>query len=244
MFTELARLDPLSLEFRRLQDRIVLRCLPIADNVARRFTGRGETRDDLVQVARAGLVGAVKRFNVETGSEFIAFAVPTIAGEIKRHFRDNGWSVKVPRRVKELNTQLGPASATLRQQLGREPTAGELAAELGVSEEAAGEAVSAGLAYRTVPLDAPRGRGGQPISDTLGDADTHLDQIDDRETLRSLLRGLPERERTVLLLRYFESLSQTQIAERVGISQMHVSRVLTKSLARLRSQLVPLADTA
>lgn len=244
MFRRLAVLDPGSLEFRRLQDRIVVSCLPIADSIARRFAGRGETRDDLVQVARAGLVGAVKRYNVEAGTEFVAFAVPTIVGELKRHFRDNSWSVKVPRRIKELNSQLGPTSAALRQTLGREPTPAELAAELGVSQQDAGEALSAGRAYRTVPLDAPHSRDGQSIWETLGDPDGHLDQIEDRETLRSLLIGLPERERTVLLLRYFESLSQSQIASRVGISQMHVSRVLAKSLARLRSQLQPLADTA
>lgn len=240
MFRELAKLDPDSPEFQRHRDRIVQRCLPLADHIARRFDGRGEPRDDLVQVARVGLVNAVIRFDVETGSDFVSFAVPTIMGEVRRHFRDNSWSVKVPRRLKELHLRLGAATSELSQRLGRAPTASELAEELGMDREEVVEGLIAGSSYNTLSIDSG-GSGSDEdapaIVDTLGDVDTSLDQIENREALRPLLAALPERERTVLLLRFFESLTQTQIAERVGISQMHVSRLLAKSLTRLRDQL-------
>lgn len=233
-------LEPDSPDFRTQRDRIVGRCLPLADHIARRFDGRGEALDDLVQVARVGLVNAVIRYDVETGSDFVSFAVPTIMGEVRRHFRDNSWSVKVPRRLKELHLRLGAATSELSQRLGRAPTASELAAELEMDREEVLEGLIAGSSYNTLSIDSGGGGGdeGTPaIMDTLGDVDPRLDQIENRESLRPLLAGLPERERTVLLLRFFESLTQTQIAERVGISQMHVSRLLAKSLARLRDQL-------
>ena len=241
MFRELATLAPKSAESQRQRDKIVKRCLPLADHIARRFEGRGEPRDDLVQVARVGLVNAVVRFDVETGSDFVSFAVPTIMGEVRRHFRDNSWSVKVPRRLKELHLRLGSATADLSQRLGRAPTATELAAELGMDREEVVEGLVAGSSYNTLSIDS--GGGGnedddaRAIADTLGDVDAGLDRIEDRESLRPLLDALPERERMVLVLRFFESMTQTQIAERVGISQMHVSRLLAKSLTRLRDQL-------
>ena len=239
MFRELAKYEPGSSEFRRHRDRIVERCLPLADHIARRFYGRGEPRDDLVQVARVGLVNAVRRYNVETGSNFVSFAVPTIMGEVRRHFRDNSWSVKVPRRLKELHLRLGVATAELSQRLGRAPTASELAAELGMDRQEVVEGLVAGSSYNTLSIDSG-GSGDEDapaILDSLGDIDLSLGQIENREALRPLLAALPERERAVLLLRFFESLTQTQIAERVGISQMHVSRLLAKALARLRDQL-------
>jgi RNA polymerase sigma-B factor len=239
MFRELSGLSEESSDYERQRERIVQRCLPLADHIARRFDGRGEPREDLVQVARVGLVNAVNRFDVEAGSDFVSFAVPTIMGEVRRHFRDNSWSVKVPRRLKELHLRLGAATAELSQRLGRAPTASELAAELEMDREEVIEGLVAGSSYNTLSIDS--GGGGDEeapaIVDTLGDLDTGLDQIDNRETLRPLLAQLPERERTVLLLRFFESMTQTQIAERVGVSQMHVSRLLAKSLARLRDQL-------
>ncbi|WP_252394804.1 RNA polymerase sigma factor SigF [Candidatus Mycolicibacterium alkanivorans] len=238
MFRELAKLEPDSPEFQRHRDRIVERCLPLADHIARRFDGRGEPRDDLVQVARVGLVNAVIRFDVETGSDFVSFAVPTIMGEVRRHFRDNSWSVKVPRRLKELHLRLGAATSELSQRLGRAPTATELAEELGMDREEVVEGLVAGSSYNTLSIDSGGSDEDAPaIVDTLGEVDLSLDQIENREALRPLLAALPERERTVLLLRFFESLTQTQIAERVEISQMHVSRLLAKSLARLRDQL-------
>ena len=240
MFRELAGLAADSSEFQRHRDKIVERCLPLADHIARRFEGRGELRDDLVQVARVGLVNAVVRFDVDAGSDFVSFAVPTIMGEVRRHFRDNSWSVKVPRRLKELHLRLGAATAELSQRLGRAPTATELAAELGMDRAEVVEGLVAGSSYNTLSIDSGNGsddEDARAIADTLGDADAGLDRIEDREALRPLLEALPERERTVLVLRFFDSMTQTQIAERVGISQMHVSRLLAKSLTRLRDQL-------
>jgi len=240
MFRELQGLPEDSAKFSRQRDLIVERCLPLADHIARRFDGRGEPRDDLVQVARVGLVNAVIRFNVDAGSDFVSFAVPTIMGEVRRHFRDNSWSVKVPRRLKELHLRLGSATADLSQRLGRAPTPTELAAELDMDRDEVVEGLVAGSSYNTLSIDSGGGSGNEDapaIADTLGDVDLSLDQIENREALRPLLEALPERERTVLVLRFFESLTQTQIAERVGISQMHVSRLLAKSLTRLRDQL-------
>jgi len=240
MFRELQGITPETPEFQRQRDRIVERCLPLADHIARRFDGRGEPRDDLVQVARVGLVNAVIRFNVDAGSDFVSFAVPTIMGEVRRHFRDNSWSVKVPRRLKELHLRLGSATAELSQRLGRAPTASELAEELGMDRDEVVEGLVAGSSYNTLSIDSGGNSGSEDapaIADTLGDVDLGLDQIENREALRPLLAALPERERMVLLLRFFENLTQTQIAERVGISQMHVSRLLAKSLTRLRDQL-------
>src|ERR1700741_387482 len=240
MFRELASVASDSMESQRQRDKIVERCLPLADHIARRFEGRGEQRDDLVQVARVGLVNAVIRFDVEAGSDFVSFAVPTIMGEVRRHFRDNSWSVKVPRRLKELHLRLGAATADLSQRLGRAPTATELAGELGMDRDEVIEGLIAGSSYNTLSIDSGGGSDdddARAIADTLGDVDAGLDQIENRESLRPLLEALPERERTVLVLRFFESMTQTQIADRVGISQMHVSRLLSKSLARLRDQL-------
>ena len=239
MFRTLQGLEEGSAKFVRQRDSIVERCLPLADHIARRFDGRGEPRDDLVQVARVGLVNAVIRFNVDAGSDFVSFAVPTIMGEVRRHFRDNSWSVKVPRRLKELHLRLGAANAELSQKLGRAPTPSELAAELEMDREEIVEGLVAGSSYNTLSIDGAGGgtEEAPAIADTLGDVDLNLDQIENRESLRPLLASLPERERQVLLLRFFESMTQTQIAERVGISQMHVSRLLAKSLTRLRDQL-------
>jgi RNA polymerase sigma-B factor len=239
MFRELATIAADSAEFQRQRDKVVERCLPLADHIARRFEGRGEPRDDLVQVARVGLVNAVNRFDVEAGPDFVSFAVPTIMGEVRRHFRDNSWSVKVPRRLKELHLRLGTVTADLSQRLGRAPTASELAKELEMDRTEVIEGLLAGSSYNTLSIDSGSSADddARAIVDTLGDVDAGLDRIENREALRPLLDGLSERERTVLVLRFFESMTQTQIAERVGISQMHVSRLLAKSLARLRDQL-------
>ncbi|MCV7250180.1 SigB/SigF/SigG family RNA polymerase sigma factor [Mycobacterium koreense] len=241
MFRQLVALPAESSEFSAQRDKIVERCLPLADHIARRFDGRGETREDLVQVARVGLVNAVLRFDVDAGSDFVSFAVPTIMGEVRRHFRDNSWSVKVPRRLKEMHLRLGATTAELSQRLGRAPTPSELAAEMEVSRSEVVEGLVAGSSYNTLSIDSGSGSGGdddvRAIADTLGSVDAGMERIDNRETLRPLLAALPERERAVLILRFFESMTQTQIAERVGVSQMHVSRLLAKSLARLRDQM-------
>jgi RNA polymerase sigma-B factor len=240
MYRHLATLNNQSAAYRQQRDVIIERCLPLADHVARRFRNRGEPLDDLVQVARVGLLNAVNRFDVDTGSEFLAFAVPTIMGEVRRHFRDRGWSVKVPRRLKELSQQLRAAKETLSQDLNRAPTASEIADLLGVDRQEVVEAQIASNAYATLSADAPAGAGDDDarpsIASTFGDVDANLDKVLDVETVRPLLAALPKREQLVLRLRFFDSMTQTQIAERLGISQMHVSRLLARSLARLREQ--------
>jgi RNA polymerase sigma-B factor len=239
MFREMNSYPAESVERGRARDQIVRRCMPLAEHIAHRFDGRGEPREDIAQVARLGLVNAVNRFDVECGSDFVSFAVPTIMGEVRRHFRDNSWAVKVPRRLKELHLQLGSATAEMSQRLGRAPTASELAAELELDRGEVVEALIAGSGYNTLSMDSGGGGDDQtpPLTDTLGSYDANLDRIENHEALRPLLDALPERERTVVVLRFFESLTQSQIAERVGISQMHVSRLLTRTLARLRSEL-------
>jgi RNA polymerase sigma-B factor len=240
MFHHLRTLEPQSTEFRRQHDAIIERCLPLANNIAKRFGGRGEAHEDLVQVARLGLVNAVKRFDVSTGTGFLSFAVPTIMGEVRRHFRDHGWSVRVPRRLQELSLRIAKARGELSQELNRAPTASELAAHIGANREEVLEALIAANAYTTQSFDGPLGRGDHDdddsIQNTLGDIDTNLEKVLHVETLRPLLATLPERERTILLLRFFENMTQTQIAGRLNISQMHVSRLLTKTLTTLRSQ--------
>jgi RNA polymerase sigma-B factor len=240
LFEELGELDPDDPRRDAVRSKLVTELLPLAEHIATRFSGRGEPREDLVQVARIGLINAVDRFDPARGHDFLSFAVPTIMGEVRRHFRDNSWSVKVPRRLKELHLRLGTATADLSQRLGRAPTATELAAELEMDREEVVEGLVAGSSYNTLSIDSGGGseeEEARAIADTLGDVDTGLDRIEDQESLRPLLEALPERERTVLVLRFFESMTQTQIAERVGISQMHVSRLLAKSLTRLRDQL-------
>jgi RNA polymerase sigma-B factor len=238
MFRRLKSLDQGSAAFRRQREAIVERSLPIADHIARRFSNRGEPFDDLVQVARVGLLNAVNRFDVETGSEFVAFAVPTMMGEVRRHFRDYGWAVKVPRRLKDIQRQLIQARAELSQRLGRAPTASEIADHLGVDRELVVEGVIAGSSYSTRSTDVQAGLDDEyrPFGDTLGGVDPNIDAVIDVETVRPLVAALPDRQRTVLMLRFFESLTQTQIAERVGCSQMHVSRLLAQALHTLRSQ--------
>lgn len=238
MFRQLQGTTEDSADHIEQRDAIIERCLPLADHIARRFEGKGEARDDLLQVARIGLINAVKRFDVEMGSDFASFAVPTIMGELRRHFRDNSWSVKVPRRMKELHLQIGTASAEMSQRLGRAPTASELAAELGIDRDEVLDGLMAGSSYKTTSIDGAAGSEERPsLAETLGDVDPGLEKVEYREALRPLLAELPERERTVLVLRFFESMTQSQIAAKVGISQMHVSRLLAKTLAQLREKL-------
>ncbi|WP_308198265.1 RNA polymerase sigma factor SigF [Rhodococcus sp. ARC_M6] len=239
VFENLGTLDREGAEYERVRAALITRCLPLAEHIARRFDGRGEAHDDLVQVARLGLVNAVDRFDVTRGSDFVSFAVPTVMGEVRRHFRDTGWAVRVPRRMKELHFQLGQAISELSQQLGHAPTVDELAATLGVEREEVAQALIAGNAYQTVSVDgaASNHTDDLPLVETLGDYDAALENVENHEALRPLLEKLPERERTVLMLRFFGNMTQTQIAEKVGVSQMHVSRLLAKTLSNLREQL-------
>jgi RNA polymerase sigma-B factor len=239
MFRRLSTLDEGSSAYRRQRDAIIARCLPLADHIARRFSNRGEPFEDLVQVARMGLCQAVNRFDVDNGADFLAFAVPTMMGEVRRYFRDHGWSVKVPRRMKELGAQLKRAREELSHQLGRAPTASEIATHLGIDREEVIQAQIAASAYSTLSSDAPSPAAdgdddGRSLTNSFGDLDANLDKVLDVETVRPLLAALPERDQTVLMLRFFENMTQTQIADRLGISQMHVSRLLARSLAKLR----------
>ncbi|MEV0464604.1 SigB/SigF/SigG family RNA polymerase sigma factor [Nocardia tengchongensis] len=238
LFEELAATVPGSARRAALRSQLINRCIPLADHIARKFSGRGEPFDDLTQVARVGLVHAVDRFDITRGSNFLSFAVPTIMGEVRRYFRDNTWAMRVPRRVKETHLRIGSAIDALSQQLGRSPTAKEIAAALDIDADEVTQAVIAGNAYQPSSIDAVSvGRDTEAsLLDTLGEEESQFDRVEEYVAIRPLLAGLPERERRILTMRFFESMTQTQIAQQMGISQMHVSRILSKTLARLREQ--------
>jgi RNA polymerase sigma-B factor len=223
-----------------LRDALVEGHLPLVEYLARRFAGRGEPLDDLVQVATIGLIKAIDRFDPERGVEFSTYATPTIAGEVKRHFRDKGWAVRVPRRLQELKLALTRASSDLTQKLGRAPTVAELAQYLELSEEDVLEGLESAHAYSTVSLDAPDSDedDGPAVADSLGMVDDALEGVEYRESLKPLLEALPPREKRILVLRFFGGMTQSQIASELGISQMHVSRLLARTLAQLREGLL------
>jgi RNA polymerase sigma-B factor len=220
-----------------LRDELIEAHLGLAEYLARRFSNRGEPLDDLVQVASVGLLKAVDRFDPGRGVEFSTYATHTIVGELKRHFRDKGWAVRAPRRMQELYLRLGKIVSTLSQELGRSPTIPELANEAQVSEEEVLEALEAGQAYRFASLDAPSPGedDGDSMSAHLGEEDSGMIDAEHRVALSPLLAQLPQREQTILHLRFFEGMTQSEIASRLGISQMHVSRLLARSLAQLRA---------
>jgi len=238
MFRELVLLDEDSLAYRRCREDIIARCLPLAEHIARRFRGRGEPHDDLVQVARVGLLNAVNRFDVNTADDFLAFAVPTMMGEVRRHFRDHGWSLKVPRRLKELNIRLKAGRAELTQRLNRAPSPSELAEYLGLDREEVVEGLIAADAYSTRSTEQQISADGDGLTmmETLGGPDPNLQKIVEIHTVRPLIAGLPERDRTVLRMRFFDNMTQSQIAEEIGVSQMHVSRLLARALATVREK--------
>ena len=221
-----------------LRDELIEAHLRLAEHLARRFANRGVPVDDLIQVASLGLVKAVERFDPGRGLEFSTFATPTIVGELKRHFRDKGWAVRVPRRVQELHVEINALVGELTQKFGRSPTIAEIAERAGTSEEEILEAMEAGQAYRSASIDAPSGgdpdEGGPGMSEQLGEVDSGLLDAENRMLLADLIKTLPKREQLMLHLRFFEGMTQSQIAERLGISQMHVSRLLAKSLNLLR----------
>lgn len=205
-----------------------------AEYLARRFVNRGEPFDDLRQVALLGLVKAVERFDPDRGVNFTSFAAPTITGEIKRHFRDKTWAIRVPRSLQELKAQIERCRGQLGHELGRSPTIPELAETLGVTEEAVIEGLEAAGAYRSASLDASTsGEEGLPLAEQVHDEIDESDEADDRAVVRELLAELPIRERRIVYLRFFEGLTQAEIADQVGISQMHVSRLLARSLEDL-----------
>ncbi len=216
----------------KLRDELITAHVGLVEQLAKRFANRSEPLDDLVQAGSIGLIKAVEGFDPDLGFEFAAYATKTIVGELKRHFRDKGWSVRAPRRVQELYLNLGQTVEELSQRLGRSPTVKELAAETGVSEDAVLEALEAGHAYRSTSLDSP-GPEGETLGNRLGTDDLEFDKAEDRAVLLPRLAALPARERLILKLRFVDDLTQSEIAQRVGLSQMHVSRLLARSLAML-----------
>jgi RNA polymerase sigma-B factor len=222
-----AALDP------EAREELITENLGLAQQLARRFLHRGEPLEDLVQVASVALVKSVDRFDPGRGVDFPAFATRTIIGELKRHFRDKGWAVRASRRVQELYLELGHATSSLVQQLGRSPTVAELAEATGASEEAVLEAIEAGQGYRAASIDATESED-DPLAARLGSNDANYDSVEDRVVLGPALATLPPREQSILRMRFVEGLTQSEIAVAVGVSQMHVSRLLSSSLEKLR----------
>lgn len=234
LFRELAALAPDDPRRERLRDEIVRAHLELARNLARKFRNRDEAMDDLVQIATIGLINAVDRFDPAHGTDFLGFAVPTISGELRHHFRDNSWSVRVPRRLKELNGSIAAAREELTTRLSRAPKPSEIAAHLGVPVEEVFEGLRAGQGRYGASLDSMLENSAHA---SFGEADANLDQAELRQALRPLLDSLPERERKIVALRFGYGLSQSDIARRVGVSQMQVSRLLNGTLKTLREGL-------
>jgi RNA polymerase sigma-B factor len=221
------------------RQQLIERCLPLARSLAGRYTRAGESLEDLVQVANIGLIKAVDRFDPTRGIAFSSFAVPSILGELKRHFRDHGWAARVSRPLQERVLKVNACVERLGSQLGRSPKPRELAGATGLSVEDVLEALQAGAAFDSMSLDAPLSRGDDggaaTYADTVGEVDTRLEMVEYRSVVSGAIRALPPREREVLLLRFCEDMTQSEIAERVGISQMHVSRLIRRSLDRLQT---------
>jgi RNA polymerase sigma-B factor len=233
-YAALAVEDP---ERPKLREQLITGYLPVAEHIARRFASRGEPLEDLIQIATVGLIHAVDRFAPARGVNFFSFAIPTITGELRRYFRDHGWSTRVPRRLKDLHVAIRSTQRELSQQLGRAPRPSEIATRLEIPTSEVIEGLQAGEAYRSSSLDEllnPAGGDTATLGEFVGGLDQELEAIDDREALRPLLAQLPPRERTILALRFFRGLTQTQIAEQVGMSQMHVSRLLRQTLTSLQ----------
>ena len=230
MFAELARSGDADLRSQLIEAHVGL-----AEHLARRFVYRGESYDDLVQVASIALIKAVDRFDPERGVEFTTFATKTILGELKRHFRDKGWAIRAPRRLQELYLHLNQSVATLSQELRRSPTIAELAADTGASEEQVLEALEAGQSYRSSSLDSA-GPDDEGLGARLGVEAEGLGVAEWRTILEPYLQSLPAREQVILKLRFVDGLTQSEIASQIGLSQMHVSRLLVHSLATLREK--------
>ncbi len=221
------------------REMLVQRHLPLVRSLARRYAGRGESLEDIEQVGAIGLIKAIDRYELEREVALTTYATPNVVGEIKRHFRDKGWAIRVPRALQELNGKMGPTIERLTARLGRSPSIAEIAKEFDVSPEQVLEALEAGSAYAPASLSAgPGGEDGDldPM-ETIGTEDAEFERTDDRTSLEPALAGLPEREREILKMRFEDGLTQTQIADQIGISQMHVSRLIRRSLDRMRDQL-------
>ncbi|MEV6849498.1 SigB/SigF/SigG family RNA polymerase sigma factor [Actinoplanes sp. NPDC051411] len=238
LITAFATADPTDPARPVLRDRAIEGWLPLAQHLARRYGGRGEPADDLFQVAVVGLIKAVDRYQADRGVDFAAFAIPTIVGEVKRHFRDRTWAIRVPRRLQELRLEITAANNTLTHSLGRAPTVADIATHLEITEEEVLEGLEGARAYNTASLSAPlTDDGATSLADTLGDEDHGFELAELRISLGPAIAALDEREQRILAMRFHGNLTQTEIAEQIGISQMHVSRLLTKALAKLRRTL-------
>ena len=242
LFVELARLPAGDPRRTALRATLITGYLPVARNIARRFVHRGDLVDDLEQVATLGLIGAVDRFDPDRGFDFLSFAVPGITGEVRRHFRDRARTIRIPRRITQLQAAVHECTTALTQKLGRSPRPSELAEAVGAPLEDVLEVLQAHHAAYPASLDEPapeNDRPGREWLTVLGDVDPELRLVEDRAAVVPLLAQLPERERRILQLRFFQDLTQSEIAALTGISQMHVSRLLSRTLATLRSSLAP-----
>ena len=219
----------------RLRDDAIEAWLPLARHLANRYAGRGEPVDDLQQVAVMGLIKAVDRFEADRGVDFAGFAIPTIVGELKRHFRDRTWSIRVPRRLQELRLAITAANNDLAHTLGRSATVADIAAHLGITEEEVLEGLEGARAYNSTSLSTPaNAEGSTTLGDTLGEQDNGFELAELRVSLGPALATLDEREQKIVSLRFYGNLTQSEIAQQIGISQMHVSRLLSKALVKLR----------
>jgi RNA polymerase sigma-B factor len=222
------------------RQELVLANESVARSIAHRYRNRGEPMDELLQTARLGLVKAANGYSPDRGVDFLAYAVPTIAGEVKRYFRDQGWAVRPPRRLQELGLRMNQVRTGLENELHRSPTVEELARALEVDQEDVIEVLASAQSYWSVSLDAPATADADadlPLGETLGGEDDRYALVDDIVSLKPLLERLPARERRILAMRFFEEMTQQQIGERVGVTQMQVSRLLNRSLTRLREEL-------
>ncbi|MFE9835986.1 SigB/SigF/SigG family RNA polymerase sigma factor [Streptomyces sp. NPDC005551] len=236
LFGQLKNLEPGSPEHGRVRGALIEANLPLVRYAAARFRSRNEPMEDVVQVGTIGLINAIDRFDPDRGVQFPTFAMPTVVGEIKRYFRDNVRTVHVPRRLHELWVQVNSATEDLTTAFGRSPTTAEIAGRLRISEEEVLSCIEAGRSYHATSLEAAQEGDGLPgLLDRLGYEDPALDGVEHRDLVRHLLVQLPEREQRILLLRYYSNLTQSQISAELGVSQMHVSRLLARSFARLRS---------
>jgi len=220
------------------REALVQRHLPLVRSLARRYAGRGESLEDIEQVGAIGLIKAIDRYELSREVALTTYATPNVVGEIKRHFRDKGWAIRVPRALQELNGKMGPTIERLTARLGRSPSIAEIAKEFQTTPEQVLEAMEAGSAYAPQSLSAgPDGDSELDPMETIGAVDEEFARTDERTSLEPALELLPEREQLILKLRFEEGLTQTQIAEKIGISQMHVSRLIRRSLERMRAQL-------
>lgn len=216
------------------RDALVEMHLPLVRHLARRYAERGEPMEDVIQAGTIGLIQAVDRFEPDRGLAFSTYAVPTVVGAIRRHFRDATWSMKVPRRVQELRGKIDAAHDSLTQDLGRSPTVAEIAERASVDAQDVLDSLELSRVREMTQIDAVA-PDGAPLADRLGDLDASLAGVDDAETVKKLLASLPDQERLVVTMRFFDGMSQSEIASEVGVSQMQVSRLLSRSLAKLRA---------